>query len=211
MAAAISPKHLEKVKTLYYEQKLSARQIAEKFGVCLDAVYYFMRHHGLKRRSVSENDAIRFAAKEPSFALATVMTPELEKLKVMAVMLYWAEGSKRAPYNIDFANSDPAMIAIFTSFLRRICGVGESKLRACIYCYANQNVLELTDFWSELTSIPKNQFTKPYIRQDFDIRKKDRMRYGLLHIRYCDKKLMTLLLQWIAEYATIAQPSEEVT
>lgn len=205
MAATISPEDIERVKALYYEQKLSARQIAQNLGVSLDAVYYFMRHHRLARRSVSENDAIRFAAKKPTFKLVDAMTPELEKLKIMAVMLYWAEGAKRSLYNIDFANSDPLMVTIFARFLREICGVTESKLRSCIYCYANQDVLELTEFWSELTKIPKNQFTKPYVRQDFDIRKKDRMRYGLLHVRYCDKKLMAVLLKWIGEYAAQAQ------
>lgn len=206
--ATIPQDKLEYIKTLYYRDKISAAGIASKIGVPLDAVFYFMRKNGLKRRSASENNAVVFERKATSFKPRIKLTQKDRELKTAGVMLYWAEGFKsKNAHHIDFANSDPNMIMYFLIFLRRICGVDESRLRVYLYCYSNQDAEELIKFWSRLTSIPKKQFTKPYVREDFDIRKIDKMKHGLIHIRYHDKKLLELIRNWIndsiKEYAQI--------
>jgi hypothetical protein len=43
------------------------------------------------------------------------------------------------------------------------------------------------------------QFTKPYVRKDFDKKKEGKKRHGLVHIRYADKKLLDLIRIWINE------------
>lgn len=123
------------------------------------------------------------------------------ELKAMGTMLYWAEGFQSNYADIvDFANSKPAMITLFLKFLRRICGIDESRLRVYLYCYSNQNVEGLINYWSKLTGIPKLQFTKPYVRQDFKVEKIGKMKHGLIHIRYYDKKLLELIKKWTEEY-----------
>lgn len=108
-------------------------------------------------------------------------------------MLYWGEGYKgsvKRPANrVDFANSDPSMIRIFLEFLRQTYELSESKFRILLYCYSNQDVVNLIDYWSSVTDIPKAQFTKPFVRSDFKITG-NTMPYGLVHIRYNDKKLL---------------------
>jgi len=42
--------------------------------------------------------------------------------------------------------------------------------------------------------IPKNQFSKPYVRKDFKIEKVNKMPRGLVHIRYYDVKLLRQIL-----------------
>lgn len=122
-------------------------------------------------------------------------------MKIIGVTLYWCEGYKtERSTTVDFANSDPQMIAVFTKFLRTICGVSEKRLRVYLYQYSNQNTDMLIRFWSRVTSIPPCQFTKPYIRRDFREDKKDKMPHGLIHIRYHDKKLLLLIKEWIEEY-----------
>lgn len=189
------------IQGLYYEEKLNAREIAEKLNISLDAVYYFMRSNGLKRRSYSEFNFVRFEKKPPSFKLRNNLSIKDKELKALGTMLYWAEGFQSDSADIvDFANSKPAMIALFLRFLRRICGVNESKLRVYLYCYSNQNLEYLINYWSKLTNLPKEQFTKPYIREDFKIEKAGKMKYGLIHIRYYDKKLLELIRKWTNEY-----------
>ena len=205
--ATIPVERMEEVRELYYEKKLTASQVAKDMNVSLDAVFYFMRHHKLPRRSKKEANANRFAHAKLSFDPVGIMSPEKEKLKMMAVMLYWAEGFKNGAHGVDFANSDPTMILLFTRFLREICRVKEEKLRAYLYCHANQSTAELIEFWSELTGIPKSQFVKPYVREDFDPRKANKMKKGLLHVRYYDKKLLALILGWIGEYSAELQVS----
>ncbi|MDP2650752.1 MAG: hypothetical protein Q8P04_01505 [bacterium] len=199
--ATLSRDKLKLVNQLYYKEQLSAKEIAQSLNVSLDAVYYFMRSNGLTRRSYSEFNLVRFEKKQPSFKLKTNLSIKDKELKALGTMLYWAEGFQASYADIvDFANSKPAMISLFLKFLRRICGIDESKLRIYLYCYSNQDVKGLVDYWSTLTGVPKAQFTKPYIREDFKIEKVGKMKYGLIHIRYYDKKLLELIKKWTEEY-----------
>lgn len=196
--AAIKDNLLETIKRLYYKELLSMEDIGKRIGVPLDAVYYFMKRHNLKRRTFSDGNKIYFFKKKPSFKIKKNLCNSDRKLKTIGTMLYWAEGSKLGGKSeiVDFANSDPTMISIFTSFLKKICGINESKLRVLLYCYSNQNIGKLINFWSKLTKIPKSQFTKPYIRNDFKKNKENKMFYGLVHIRYGDKKLLLMINKW---------------
>jgi len=121
--------------------------------------------------------------------------------------LYWAEGGKEVCRNgqwrgtsVNFANSDPKMVKLFLRFLREICGVNEQRLRVHLYCYANQDIDYLKKYWQEITNISLTQFIKPYVRHDFLPEKKDKMKYGLVHIVYSDKKLFLQIMDWINEY-----------
>ncbi len=199
--ATIPTKDIKFIGKLYYKNKLSVPLIAKKFGVSNGSVYYLMRKHGLLRRDLFEQNVISFERKAPSFKLNNDLTLKERELKLIGTMLYWAEGFQSEKADIvDFANSKPAMIIIFLNFLRKVCGVDESRLRAYLYCYSNQEVNQLVEFWSRVTNISRNQFTKPYIRHDFNINKIGKMKYGLLHIRYNDKKLLRVIKLWIEEY-----------
>jgi len=189
---------------LYKENTLSAQQIADRTGVSIDAVYYAMRKYKIPRRNASENSKILFERKPTSFRIKKKLTQREKDLKRAAIMLYWAEGLKtRGSAGIDFANSDVDMQILFITFLRNICGVDEKRIRIYLYCFDNQDTLKLIQFWSKTLSISTSQFTKPYIRTNYQLEKKHKMPYGLVHIRYMDKKLLWQVLDWIAEYKKI--------
>ncbi len=196
----IDIKRIDEVKNLYNKDQLCMREIGERLGVPIDAVIYFMRKNGLKRRSFSEIDKIRFDNKPLSFKIKKLDTKYLRDLKTIGLMLYWGEGYKSDNCKVvDLANSNPDMILVFTNFLRKIYGVDEKRLRIYLYCHANQDYKELTRFWSKLTKVPESQFSKPYIRSDFreDGRK---MEHGLVHVRYSDKKLFLEIMKAINFY-----------
>jgi len=197
----VSQNLLDKVRKLYYGDKLSVKAIADKLKVSPDAVTYFMRKNALKRRTMWESNAINYERSKPTFRLRRIKNKKLETLKIIGTMLYWGEGCKSEKNcMIDFANSDKDMIKLFLKFLRKVCGIDEKKLRVYSYFYSNQDIDKNIDFWSKLTGISKKQFTKPYIRDDFREDKIDRMPHGLVHIRYGDKKLLNLIKNWIEEY-----------
>lgn len=199
--ATISDTYLSRIEEWYNTDGMSASDIAQKLGTSLDAVYYFMRCHKIARRKQWESNDIRYSRQKPSFNLRNVVSEELRGLKLSGVMLYWAEGSKwHGETQVDFANSDKDMILLFLRFLREVCGIDEQRLRVFGYFYSNQDVDRNIKYWSDLTNIPKSQFTKPYIRKDYKPEKQDRMPYGLVHIRYTDKKLLLLIRSWINEY-----------
>ncbi|MDP3996438.1 MAG: hypothetical protein Q8P86_01945 [bacterium] len=199
--ATISIKRLAEIRMLYYDRKLSMSDIAKHYNVSLDKVVYFMRRNNLTRRSHSLNNSIRFERKPLSFKLKNKLTKYQLELKNFGIALYWGEGYKaEGGSGIDFANSDVKMIVVFLNFLRVICGVDEKRLRVLLYCYSNQDIEKLLGFWSKRTKIPLSQFSKPYVRYDFRKEKINKMPFGLIHIRYQDKKLRALILEWIEEY-----------
>lgn len=185
-----------------YKNGCSAREIAEKFKLSSGCIYYFLRKNNIPRRSPKENNFLQFSKKPSTFKIKNNLTPKEIKLRIAGIMLYWAEGSNWLGEGIvDFANSKPEMIKTFLAFLRQICGIDERKLRAYLYCFSNQNVLQLINFWSKETKIPKEQFTKPYIRKIFNKNRRSKMVSGLLHVRYNDKKLLLLIQNWIREFS----------
>jgi predicted DNA-binding protein YlxM (UPF0122 family) len=194
------PEIVEKIKAFYYKDLLSMSEVAKKLGVSIDSVVYLMRKNNLKRRSFTESNKIVFQNKPLSFSVKNNKTQKNRELEIAGLMLYWAEGYKSEKgASVDFANSDPRMIKVFISFLRSVYRLDENRLRVSLYCYSNQKISSLVDFWSELTNIPKNQFTKPYVRKDF--RENGRvMKYGLVHIRYSDKKMLIDLMKKMSYY-----------
>lgn len=207
---AISKDKLFFVKDLYLNKKLCVREIAERLKVSPDAVTAFLRRHKIPRRTFSEAQQVKFQKKPPSFIKRKLSTVRLKEIAVIGTMLYWGEGYKgneRIPaHGVDFANSDYKMILLFLEFLRKVFILDEKRFRVYLYCYSDQNVSELIHFWSKLTKISKNQFSKPYIRKDFN-EKSNKMSHGLIHIRYHDKKLLleikSMIESYVLKYAPI--------
>ena len=184
-----------------YQKGSSAQEVAKEYNTSLHRVYRLLRQHNLQRRSSSESNAIQFQRKKPSFRLVKPLNQKGKELKIAALMLYWGEGSQWSGETIvDFANSNSSMVRVFLKFLREVCGVDEKRLRGYLYCYSNQNPKKLISYWSSLTKIPSKQFTKPYIRKDYHPTKENKMQYGVVHIRYYDKKLLLLIKQWINDF-----------
>lgn len=197
--STISQDKLDHVIILYKEG-LSVREIADKLKVSIDSAYYFFRKNNIQRRNRAEAKNNSYEREKASFNLKNNLSISDKQLRIAGVMLYWGEGSKwQGEKIVDFANSDTDMIKVFLRFLREVCVVNEEKLRVYLYCYANQNQESLISYWSEVTKISKKQFSKPYVRKDYDSNKKGKMKYGLVHIRYADKKLLNLIRTWIKE------------
>jgi len=188
----------DKIKQLQklYSSGLSMRQVGEKMNTSVWSIYSAMRRYKIKRRPAHKTQRILFYNSPLSFKPLKKLTSKQKQLKTAGLMLYWAEGAKKQPHKIDFANSNPLMIKLFIKFLRKIYRVNESRLRCLIFGYPSHNIQELTNYWSKLTHIPKSQFIKPYIRQDGG-NTRDKMKYGVLHVSYSDKRLFQLILKEI--------------
>lgn len=193
------------IKELYYQKEMSAFEIGKIINRNESTVYKFMKRNGLPRRKFREANEVKFNKKPLTFLIRENLSLKEEKLKIAGIMLYWAEGAKiglttTGSKLVDFANSDPKMIKLFLKFLREICEVDAKRLRIYLYCYSNQDIRKLKQYWHKITKIPLAQFTKPYVRQDFDLNKSGKMKYGLVHVRYSDKKLLLQIEKWIDQY-----------
>lgn len=199
----IKPLPLVIIKDLYYKDSLSSVEIGKKFNVSPWVVIRFMKRNNLLLRTRVESNANAFNRRPLTFSIKKNLSLKERELKIAGVLLYWAEGGKPSwhtrNWTVDLANSDPKMIMLFLRFLREICRVDEKKLSVQLYCHADQNVEVLKKYWSILTKIPFKKFIKPYVRQDFNPNGR-KMAHGLVHIRYCDKKLLMQIDAWIKDY-----------
>lgn len=197
----VPEKQVPLIKQLYETDECSAREIAQQLNYSIDAVYYILRKYNIERRTKQQTNQIRFKNKPASFRIKKPLSDFDTQLLISGTMLYWAEGYKTAKSpGIDFANSDPEMQKLFIHFLRKICNITESRLKIQLYTHSEEKIHAQIRYWSDLLQIPKTQFTKPYISPTSSLDKKDKMPYGLVHIRYYDKKLLIQILSWIAEY-----------
>ena len=115
-------------------------------------------------------------------------------------MLYWAEGYKQPKaFGVDFANSDPDMAMLFLEFLRSRYILDQTRLHFSLYYYSDQKLNEIIRFWSKKLAVPAKQFKNHYMKQDPNTNGR-KMSYGILHIRYNDKKLLRDLLSLIESH-----------
>jgi hypothetical protein len=94
-----------------------------------------------------------------------------EKLFLMGVMLYWAEGTKEKEYNIGqgvtFNNSDYKMIQLFLKWLKKCLKLSDDRIVFDIYIHENnKNRLdEVKSFWSKVTGFSIDKFGKIYFKK----------------------------------------------
>lgn len=157
-------------------------------GLKADRIYSILKERGVKRRTAAE----RLMLLPLSFNFKNSLSQDEKVLFIAGSMLYMGEGAKTGN-TVDFANSDPRTLQLFVKYLRRIFGIDERKLRLYLYCHSNQNILILKTFWSSLLDIEPDKFTRPYIK-NAGSDKKRLMPWGLLHIRYNDKRLLEKIL-----------------
>ena len=187
-----------RVKTLYWKQNYTVLEVADKFSVSIWAVYNFMKKHDINRRGATEANYVTSDRQKPQFKPKARLSFKDKKLKIAGIMLYWAEGTLNGN-TVDFVNSNPRMIQIFLRFLREICGISEKRLRIYLYAYSYQDIKILKNYWTKISGVPLSQFTKPYIRKGSLNKSKRKLLYGLVHIRYNDKKLLRLIKGWIED------------
>ncbi len=130
--------NIERVKALYWEEKNTIEEIANKLNISYWALYNFMKRYNISRRDSSEAN-YNFNRLKPQFEIRANLSISDEKLKIAGIMLYWAEGTLIGN-TVDFVNSNPYMVQIFLRFLRQICGVDEKRLRLYLYTYSYQDM-----------------------------------------------------------------------
>ena len=102
--------------------------------------------------------------------------------RIIGLVIWWTEGTKA--YNVDVTNTNPKIIMAFLDFLRYDVGVNEKRLRIQLQIHEGDNQDAIESFWSTITTIPRNQFTKTIIRPRGNKVGKSR---GTCKVRYSDK------------------------
>lgn len=111
--------------------------------------------NALQRRKQDEIDELLAAGIE------TIGTMSDREFLVAGVALYAGEGTKTEGAAC-LANTDPRMINFYCRWLRRFFDVDEQRLRVRLYLHQGLDLDEARSFWSAVTAIPIDQFSKPY-------------------------------------------------
>ena len=190
--------NIDKIRNLYWNKQYNIDQVAKRLGVSYRSLYDFMNKNDIPRRLPTEANYVVSRSK-PQFRIREKLSMSDDKLRVAGIMLYWAEGTLKGQ-TVDFVNSNPEMIRIFLQFLRHVCGIDDRRLRLYLYTYSYLDLEKTKNYWKNITGISLSQFTKPYIREGNSNLSNRKLPYGLVHIRYNDKKLLELIKSWIEDY-----------
>lgn len=135
--------------------------------------------------------------------------------QVIGVILWWTEGTKSYKdkrwentwsYTVDLTNTNVDIIKLFLEFLRKDIGVDEQRLKLQLQIHEGDNQAKLETYWSRVTQIPLQRFTKTTIRPKG---KKVGKSMGTCKVRYSDKptymKIHFLLHKILESHSAIAE------
>lgn len=202
-------------------------EIAEKTKTARGTVYYWIKNLpvsvGLKNRleiadvarltrwqKIAEANKKTWAERrEASREEGRRMAREGKILHAQGCMLYWAEGAK-SRCNLQFTNSDPAMLLLFMRFLEECLGVPIGRVKVKIHCYDDvHSVSTILSYWENLLGTPKEQFRAPVVNSypltDLTVRKKryGKLPYGTCHLLVCDVRLTQHIYGALEIYASV--------
>src|SRR5262245_42017985 len=185
----------ELLQELYFEQCLSAQEIADRLELSYHKVSYWMDRHGLQRRQHREASYLRHNPDGEKFQIDL----SDRELFVAGVALYLGEGDKTNP-SLTLTNSDVRVHRLWVRFLARVCHVPAAGLKAHIDYHADLAYPALRAFWSTELGIPETNFERPTLkatRQAAGQRQKRRAQHGTLHVRFHDSRLKVLMMSWM--------------
>ncbi len=136
---------------------------------------------------------------EKSIETIKKVSQSLENKKLACALLYYCEGNKSIKNGVSFINSDPEIIMTFLSLFRSCFTLNEVKFRLCIHLHNYHDEKTQKRFWSKITNLPNDNFTKSFLKNEGGLYKKENYQ-GCLRIRYHDADIARELLAIAKEY-----------
>ncbi|MFC5888661.1 helix-turn-helix domain-containing protein [Kitasatospora sp. CM 4170] len=116
----------------------------------------------LRRQREEERRATKAAA------AAEIGPMSDDRLFLIGVALYWAEGCKDKPYDrrekATFINSDPGVVLVYLAWLRML-GVSEERWRLRVSIHESADVSGAEHFWSEVAGVPVERFQRATLKR----------------------------------------------
>jgi len=104
-------------------------------------------------------------------------------LFVAGLGLYAGDGAK-GDRHVLFSNSNAGLVALFCRWLRVFFEIEESRLRVQLYLHQGLDLDAAFGHWSQVTGIPREQFTKPYRAVANAGIRNNKHEHGCAHVRY---------------------------
>jgi hypothetical protein len=193
----------DKARSLRTDKHLSLDEIAERLALPKTTVYYWIRDLPLGRpRRFSRHGNPTLRARHAALRAAAQVQGCLEFDTLAAdptfrdfVCLYIAEGSKRNRNRVSVGNSDPAVIAVCTRWIRRFA---RNPVTFSIQYHADQDLREITKFWgAQVGAAPEAIRLQRKSNSGQLAGRSWRSRYGVLTVTAEDTLLRARLQGWI--------------
>ncbi|MCR4279175.1 MAG: hypothetical protein NUV78_00345 [Candidatus Zambryskibacteria bacterium] len=116
-------------------------------------------------------------------------------LFIAGIMIYWSEGDKISKNGFRVSNSDPLVMKIFLTFLRKVCGGDETRIRAGLLLYPDLDSETCEKYWSNQIGLSRSNFTKSIVIQGRH--KTRRVQYGICTLNFSSRFLKEKMLIWM--------------
>lgn len=133
---------------------------------------------------------------------------EKRELFIAGLALYWGEGGKKDP-RVRFYNSDCLIIKFIMKWFRETLAIPDDRfvLSVTINKSHKRRLLDVNEYWSEITKIPLNQFGKPILikSKNKKIHENHLEHYGTLCIRISrSSELFYQVMGWLGALGRIS-------
>ena len=201
--------HLKaKARKLRIEKKLTIDELAERLALSRTTIFYWVRDlpplerkgfHGTPGQKLG-NEAMQRKYRELREAAYRQGYEEFDELIQEPtfrdfVCMYIGEGSKRSRNVVAICNSDPAVVRLGLSWIRRFA---RNSLRFTIQFHADQNLDELRTFWSRTLGIEEGEILLQRKSNSGKMKGRNwRSKYGVLTVAAGDTLLRARLQAWM--------------
>lgn len=132
-----------------------------------------------KWQNAQKRDSLERATASAKQQLGNV-TPR--DLLMLGIGLYIGEGSKSEDI-VRVINADPQVICLALRWFEESLGLNKKHFSIRIHLYPDNDIEEAITFWSTVTGLPKDQFSKVQIdRRNKTFKKRGMLKYGTAHL-----------------------------
>lgn len=186
-----------RLEALYIHQEKSVTEVARALGVSSNTIIWWMKKHGIQRRSRSQAAYAKRGEGKP-FAIKDAISTQEATLLGMGLGLYWGEGNKRNRHSVRLGNTDPKLLQTWVTFLTTLCGVRKDDLRFSLQIFSDMNAEEALTYWHEALSAKPSQFYKTTVTISGSIGTyRHKSQYGVLTVYFNSKRLRDTLMDML--------------
>jgi hypothetical protein len=128
-------------------------------------------------------------------AIEEFLTLKHHPLFIAGLVIYWGEGNKVSRGRCWIANTDPAMIKIFVQFLKNICQIEPSRIKAWVLLYPDLDEETCLNYWRQYANLTNITFNKSIKIKGSDKIKK--LSFGVCNVGVSSSYLKKKIIKWI--------------
>ena len=145
------------LRKFYLDRKQSLSEVGKTLHISVHKVVYWMSQYQIPRRKRPEANYIKHNPEGDPFCIKQHLTIDEERLKFLALGLYWGEGTKKRDHATKIVNTDPVLLGFFQDFLVKICGVHLSKIRYYLQIFKDIDPGKAKKYWAGHLSVDENR------------------------------------------------------